>query len=76
LKTNSSRWAKERWPQRCSFAWQRGYGAFTVSESRRAAVIRYIQDQEQHHRCISFQEEFLKLLANHSVEFDERYIWQ
>jgi hypothetical protein len=39
-------------------------------------VIRYIQDQEQHHRRISFQEEFLKLLGNHGVEFDERYIWQ
>ena len=53
-----------------------GYGAFSVSESRRGAVIRYIQDQEQHHRRISFQEESLKLLTNHGVEFDERYIWQ
>jgi len=76
VKTNSSRWAKERWPERRAFAWQGGYGAFSVSESRRAAVIRYIQDQEQHHRRISFQEEFLKLLRNHGVEFDERYIWQ
>ncbi len=76
LKANSSRWAKERWPQRRSFAWQGGYGAFSVSESRRAAVVRYIQEQEQHHRRISFQEEFLKLLKNHGVEFDERYIWQ
>ncbi len=76
LKTNSSRWVKERWSQRRSFAWQGGYGAFSVSESRRATVIRYIQDQEQHHRRISFQEEFLKLLRNHGVEFDERYIWQ
>jgi REP element-mobilizing transposase RayT len=76
LKTNSSRWAKQRWPQRRSFAWQGGYGAFSVSESKRGAVIRYIQDQEQHHRRISFQEELLKLLKNHGVEFDERYIWQ
>jgi putative transposase len=76
LKTNSSRWAKARWPLRRPFAWQRGYGAFSVSESRRAAVIRYIQDQQQHHRRISFQQEFLKLLTNHGVEFDERYIWQ
>jgi len=76
LKTNSSRWAKQRWPQRRSFAWQGGYGAFSVSESKRGAVIRYIQDQQQHHRRISFQEEFLKLLTNHGVEFDERYIWQ
>ena len=76
VKANSSRWAKERWPERRGFAWQGGYGAFSVSESRRGAVIRYIQDQEQHHRRISFQEEFLKLLRNHGVEFDERYIWQ
>jgi putative transposase len=76
VKANSSRWAKERWAGRRVFAWQRGYGAFSVSESRRGAVIRYIQDQEQHHRRISFQEEFLKLLTNHGVEFDERYIWQ
>jgi REP element-mobilizing transposase RayT len=75
-KANSSRWAKERWPHRRMFAWQGGYGAFSVSESRRAAVIRYIQDQEKHHRRISFQEEFLKLLRSHGVEFDERYIWQ
>ena len=68
--------AIERWPERRSFAWQRGYGAFSVIESRRGAVIRYIQDQEQHHRRISFQEEFLKLLTNHGVEFDDRYIWQ
>jgi REP element-mobilizing transposase RayT len=76
VKTNSSRWVKERWPQRRSFAWQGGYGAFSVSESRRRDVVRYIQDQEQHHRRISFQEEFLKLLRSHGVEFDERYIWQ
>jgi REP element-mobilizing transposase RayT len=76
VKTNSSRWVKERWPQQRKFAWQGGYGAFSVSESRRAAVIRYIRDQAQHHRRISFQDEFLALLKNHRVEFDERYVWQ
>jgi REP element-mobilizing transposase RayT len=76
VKTNSSRWVKERWPQQRKFAWQGGYGAFSVSESRRAAVIRYIRDQAQHHRRISFQDEFLALLKNHRVEVDERYLWQ
>jgi REP element-mobilizing transposase RayT len=76
VKANSSRWVKERWPQRRSFAWQGGYGAFSVSDSRRAAVIRYIHDQARHHRSISFQDEFLTMLRNHRVEFDERYIWQ
>ena len=74
VKTNSSRWAKEKWHR--PFAWQNRYGAFSVSESRRAAVIRYIQDQEKHHRRLSFQDEFLKLLRSHSVKFDEQYIWQ
>lgn len=76
VKTNSSRWVKERWPERRDFAWQGGYGAFSVSESSRGAVIRYIQDQAQHHRRISFQDEFLALLKRHGVEFDERYIWR
>lgn len=76
LKANSSRWIKERWPERRPFSWQGGYGAFSVSESSREAVIRYIQDQEQHHRRISFQDEFLALLKKHGVEFDERYVWR
>ncbi len=76
VKSNSSRWVKERWPERRSFAWQGGYGAFSVSESKRGAVIRYIQDQERHHRRISFQDEFLALLKNHGLEFDERYLWR
>ena len=76
VKSNSSRWIKERWPERRLFSWQGGYGAFTVSESNRGAVIQYIQNQEQHHRRISFQEEFLALLKKHGVEFDERYVWR
>jgi len=76
VKTNSSRWVKERWPPRRGFAWQGGYGAFSVSESRRPAVIRYINSQREHHQRISYQDEFLKLLRSHGVEFDERYVWQ
>ena len=76
LKTNSSRWVKEKWPERRSFGWQGGYGAFSVSESNRANVIRYIEGQARHHLRISFQDEFLGLLRKHGVEFDERYIWR
>jgi hypothetical protein len=76
VKANSSRWLKERWPERRSFAWQGGYGAFSVSESRRESVIRYIGDHARHHHRISFQDEFLALLRKHGVEFDERYIWR
>jgi len=75
VKTNSSRWVKERWPERRLFAWQGGYGAFSVSESNRVAVIRYIQDQVRHHQRVSYQNEFVALLQRHDVEFDERYIW-
>jgi REP element-mobilizing transposase RayT len=73
VKANSSRWAKERWPL---FAWQGGYGAFSVSQSQRETVVRYIQNQEQHHGRVSFQDEFLGLLKSQGVEFDERYVWQ
>ncbi len=58
------------------FAWQGGYGAFSVSESNRDAVIRYIRNQERHHRRISFQDEFLALLRKHGVPLDPHYVWQ
>jgi REP element-mobilizing transposase RayT len=74
LKANSSRWVKERWPERRSFGWQGGYGAFSVSESSQASVIRYVQQQPQHHLRVSFQDEFLALLRKHGVAFDEQYI--
>ena len=67
---------KERWPQQRSFAWQGGYGAFSVSKSSRASVIRYIAEQEQHHPKIAFQDEFLSFLKKHRINFDERYVWR
>jgi REP element-mobilizing transposase RayT len=76
LKTNSSPWVKERWPERRSFGWQSGYGVFSVSESNRASVIRYIQQQAQHHFKVSFQDELLALLRKHDVAFDEQYLWR
>jgi REP element-mobilizing transposase RayT len=75
LKTNSSKWVHERWSDRALFGWQEGYGAFSVSESNRAAVLEYIRKQEQHHRKMTFQEEFVSLLKKHGIEYDERYIW-
>jgi putative transposase len=76
LKTNSSRWVHEKWPFRATFGWQTGYGAFSVSQSNISSVLRYIANQEEHHRKVSFQEEFIAYLRKHGIEYDERYIWQ
>ena len=73
LKANSSRWAHET--RRTLFSWQAGYGAFSVSQSNVQAVTAYIAHQEEHHRRMSFQEEFITLLKKHGIEFDERYLW-
>ncbi len=71
IKSNSSRWAKE---QGQKLAWQEGYGAFSVSASVVPAVVRYIENQEAHHKKMNFEEEFLALLRKHGVEFDSRYV--
>ena len=75
LKTNSSRWVHEQWPQHKSFAWQTGYGAFSVSRSNAEEVERYIANEQEHHRHVSFQEEYLAFLKRHGVAFDPRYVW-
>jgi putative transposase len=75
IKTNSSRWVHEGWPEYHLFAWQTGYGAFTVSESGVAAVRAYISKQQEHHRVRSFQEEFLVFLKKNGISVDERYLW-
>jgi len=75
IKTNSSRWVHERWPEHRQFAWQTGYGAFTVSESSADAVREYISNQRAHHRKRSFQEEFLTFLRKNKITVDERYLW-
>ena len=75
LKANSSRWVHETFPNRRAFAWQKGYGAFSVSKSVEAQLIKYIANQEEHHRRRHFKEEFLILLEKHGVEYDERYLW-
>jgi putative transposase len=76
VKANSSRWASQKWRGHKSFGWQTGYGAFSVSKSSMQDVIKYIENQEAHHRKISFQEEFIAFLEKHGIEYDERYIWE
>jgi putative transposase len=73
-KRASSEWMKEE--NRVSkFAWQEGYGAFSVSQSSMDHVRTYIREQEQHHRRRTFQEEYREFLEKHEVAFDERYLW-
>jgi len=73
VKANSSRWIREK--NRRRFAWQTGYGVFSVSESNVAEVSRYIAEQEQHHKKRMFQEEYVAFLKRNKVAYDERYIW-
>ncbi len=76
LKADSSNWVHKTFPDHPSFAWQIGYGAFSVSHSNLAGVQKYIANQEEHHRKISFQEEFMMLLKKHQIEYDEQFIWK
>ena len=75
LKKGSSKWIKTQGAAFASFCWQNGYGAFSVSESQVENVRRYIEQQEEHHRTMTFQEEFRMFLSRHRLDFDERYVW-
>ena len=69
LKSNSSKWMNEAGTD---FAWQEGYGAFSVSTSNLDSVVRYIRNQEKHHRKLTFEEEFRAILQRHGMEYDPR----
>jgi hypothetical protein len=72
LKANSSRWIRE---QAGRFQWQKGYGAFSVSESAKPKVLEYIANQREHHARHSFEDEFIALLKKHNVDYDPRYVF-
>jgi putative transposase len=72
LKAHSSRWMKEDVPR---FAWQEGYGAFSVSESNREAVLDYIRKQAKHHQKWTYEQEFMTLVHKSRIEFDPRYLF-
>ncbi|HKO44348.1 MAG TPA: IS200/IS605 family transposase [Pyrinomonadaceae bacterium] len=76
VKANSSRWVHESFRNLRTFAWQEGYGAFSVSKSDEQRVIRYVQDQERHHAKRTFEEEFISLLEKHDMPYDPRQIWK
>ena len=75
LKRGSSLWLKTKGADLQEFAWQNGYGIFSIGFSRIEAVRDYIARQEEHHRKISFQDEFRRLLTRYEIGFDERYVW-
>jgi len=75
IKGGSSKWIHDTFPLHRDFAWQEGYGAFSISISHVRQTITYINAQEEHHRTRTFQEEFLTFLKKHGIPYDERYIW-
>lgn len=75
IKRVSSLWIKQREPQLQHFARQAGYGMFSVSSANLDIVQHYIMTQEEHHRKITFQDEFRMMLKQHGLEWDERYVW-
>ncbi len=76
IKGGSSKWLHENHTSLNNFAWQEGYGAFSISASQVPEVAAYIAEQEEHHRIKSFQEEYLSFLKEYNVEYDERYVWR
>ena len=76
IKGGSSKWIHDTFPEHRLFRWQIKYGAFGVSVSQLDKIIEYIRGQEQHHRKMSFKEEFIALLKKHRIEYDERYLWE
>jgi REP element-mobilizing transposase RayT len=76
LKAGSSKWVHDTFPDLPHFAWQAGYGAFSLSPSSVPSAVEYIVRQDEHHRRHTFQEEFLAFLTRYDVAYDARYIWQ
>lgn len=75
IKTGSSKWPKTRGTRYADFHWQAGYGFFSISPAHRPALEQYIANQEEHHRKVTFQEEYRRLLNKYGIEFDESYVW-
>ncbi|TKG95388.1 IS200/IS605 family transposase [Puteibacter caeruleilacunae] len=74
IKTTSHYWLNKQKHPKQKFVWQVGYGVFSFSRSHIGNVIRYINNQEEHHKKVTFREEFLKILKDHGIEYDPRYL--
>ena len=75
IKGGSSKWIHEAFVEYREFGWQEGYGAFSIGISQVEETVRYIENQAEHHRHRTFQEEFIAFLERHGIEYDPRYIW-
>ena len=76
VKTNSSKWINQNKFVKGKFEWQDGYGAFSYSRSQRDDVIKYIMNQEEHHKKRTFREEYFDLLEKFQIEFDDHYVFE
>jgi putative transposase len=76
VKTSTSKWIKTKGREFRNFHWQRGYGAFSIGQSNVASLKRYITSQKQHHRRLTFQDEYRKFLKAYGIDYDEEYIWE
>jgi putative transposase len=75
IKKSSSAWMKQQTGVPNDFTWQSGYGAFSVGQSQLPALLRYIDNQKEHHRTKTFQEEYLEFLQRYKVKYNEEYLW-
>jgi len=75
VKTGSSKWIKTKGREFRNFHWQKGYGVFSIDQANVEQIKRYIRNQKQHHRRVTFQDEYRDFLRRYKVDFDERYVW-
>jgi REP element-mobilizing transposase RayT len=75
IKSHSSKWIKTKGDQYKNFYWQRGYGSFSVNPAEIDVVVRYIENQAEHHKKKTFQDEYIAFLKKYNAEYDERYLW-
>ena len=75
IKKGSSKWIKTKGQFYAEFSWQNGYGAFSIGQSSFDNLRKYIQNQQEHHKKISFEDEFRTFLKRYDIQFDERYLW-
>ncbi len=76
IKGNSSKWINDEKKTENRFEWQAGYGAFTVSQSQIPVVRQYIQRQDEHHKTLSFEDEFQAILKRHNIDYDPKYVFE